>query len=51
MIEVDRALLYFGGGRGGGVVLSLRFDDVTLISLYISSYREATEAMFIHTNA
>ena len=34
-----------------GVVTSLHFDHVTLINLYISSYREPTGATFIHTNA
>ena len=32
------------------VVTSLPFDHVTLIDLYISSYREATGATFIHAN-
>ena len=33
------------------VVMSLPFGHVTLINLYISSYREATGATFIHRNA
>ena len=33
-----------------GVATSLPFDHVTLINLFIFSYREATGAMFIHTN-
>ena len=33
------------------LVTSLPFDHVTLINLHISSYREATGAMFIHANA
>ena len=32
------------------VVTSLPFDHMTLIDLYISSYREATGATFIHSN-
>ena len=32
------------------VATSLPFDHVTLINLYISSYREATGATFIHAN-
>ena len=31
--------------------MSLSFDHVALINLYISSYREAPGATFIHTNA
>ena len=34
-----------------GFVTLLPFDHVTLINLYISSYREATGATFIHANA
>ena len=34
-----------------GVITSLPFDHVTLINIYISSYREDTEATFIQTNA
>ena len=34
-----------------GVVTSLSFDHMILINLCISSYREATGATFIHTNA
>ena len=30
--------------------MPLPFDHVTLINLYISSYGEATGAMFIHAN-
>ena len=30
--------------------MSLPFDHVTLINLYISSYREATWVMFFHAN-
>ena len=33
------------------VVTSLPFDCVTLKNLFISSYREATGATFIHANA
>ena len=33
-----------------GVATSLPFDHVTLINLFIFSHREATGAMFIHTN-
>ena len=43
VIEADRALLHCGGG----VVMSLPFDHVTFINLYISIYREATGATFI----
>ena len=34
-----------------GVATSLAFDHVTLINLYIPSYREVTRATFIHANA
>ena len=33
-----------------GVATSLPVDHTTLINLFISSYREATGAMFIHAN-
>ena len=34
-----------------GVAMSLLSDHMTLINLFISSYREATGTMFIHANA
>ena len=45
VIEVDWTLLHWG------VVTSLPYDHETLINLYISSYREAIGATFIHGNA
>ena len=39
LIEVHRAFLHWG------VITSSPFDEVTLINLHISSYREATGAM------
>ena len=44
VIEIDRALPLW-------VVMSFLFDHVTLINLFISSYRDATGATFVHANA
>ena len=44
MKEVDRVLLF-------GISNVITFDHMALINIYISTYREATKATFIHANA